>query len=496
MNLRIRIVGLALATAVVVAACAPPQSGGPATGAGASQPVAKKRMLAAIFSDPPGMYIHQTQPNVGSAPGVSELWQVMSAGLTYLDDDDVLFPVLAQGVPTADNGLWEVLPNGQMRITWKLKPNLVWHDGNALTADDFVFSFAYHSDRDVGIVIPAALRLIDRVEAPDAGTVVSYWRTPFIEGDRLFTSGLAPPIPKHLLGNAFETDRASILNDSYWREGFVGAGPYKLQQWSIASHLILTADDRYALGRPKIDEIEVRFMASDLNTILANLLAGSIHTLIGRGFTLDQALQIRDMTKDVNVQLGGKLGSTLPIFTQFVNTQPQVVLNLEFRRALLMAIDRGEMNETLNYGLGQISHTWLQPDRVEYRAVVPNQRIPDREYRSQFPAFELVRTGLGPASTAISTYRSTNTPLPENGFQGANRTRYMNPAYDAMIDRYVSTIPMTERLAALGDLINHQTENLIVMTTFFEPGVNVLGSIHLTGPTGNRVFNIHQWDIV
>ena len=355
--MRASLLGGVMTVAVVLLACAPPPPSGPVSGGVSAQPVAKKRLVAAVFSDPPGMYIHLTQPNVGSAPGVPELWQILSAGMAYLDDDDQLHAVLAQDVPTAENGLWEVLPGGTMRITWKLRPNLAWDDGVALTADDFVFSYAFHSDKDVGIVIPAAIKLIDRVEAPDPATVVSYWKTTFIEADRLFTFGLAPPIPRHVLEKSFLADKSSVLNEPYWREGFIGVGAYRLQAWEVGNHLMASANEGYALGRPRIDELEVKFLATDLNAILANLLAGSIQTLLGRGFTLDQGLQIRDMTKDVNVQLGGKLGSTLPIFTQFVNTQPPIVLNVDFRRALLMSIDREEMNDTLNYGLGQVSHT-------------------------------------------------------------------------------------------------------------------------------------------
>jgi peptide/nickel transport system substrate-binding protein len=567
---RHRAFGLLIAIGLVLTACTPPPQRGSETGAAAGPAAApKKRLLAAIFSDPPGMHIHLTQPNVGSAPGVAELWEIMGSGLSYLDDDELVRPLLSEARPTAENGLWRVLSDGKMEMTWKIRQDAFWHDGMPVKADDAVFSLGFHQDREVGIVNPAPLRQIDAIDAVDDHTVLTRWSRPFIEADRLFTAGLAPLLPKHLLERQFTEDRANILNDPYWREGFVGTGPFMLQTWSIGNHMTLAANERYVLGRPKIDEIEARFMAGDLNTILASLLAGAIHILIGRGFTLDQALQLREITKDVNVNLGGKLGSTLPIFTQHINPQPAIVVNPEFRKAMFMAIDRQEMNDTLNYGLGQISHTWLQPDRFEYPGVepkvvkydfdprrgtqiieglgytrgangmfqdangtpltlelwtseqlaiqpkgafsvseywrrlgvettvnnVPNQRIPDREYRSQFPAFELVRTGLGPGSTALQNFRSSNTPLPENSFQGANRGRYRNPAFDALIEKYVTTIPIAERIAALGDIVHHQTENLIIMTLFFEPGVQVLGSTKLKNQTSNQVFNIHLWDL-
>ena len=52
-----------------------------------------------------------------------------------------------------------------------------------------------------------------------------------------------------------------------------------------------------------------------------------------------------------------------------MNPDPPIVANVNFRRALLMAIDRQEMTETLNYGLSPVAHSWVQPDIPEGRAV-------------------------------------------------------------------------------------------------------------------------------
>ena len=43
--------------------------------------------------------------------------------------------------------------------------------------------------------------------------------------------------------------------------------------------------------------------------------------------------------------------------------------NLQFRRALLIAIDRQQLTDTINSGLGPVAHSWVQPDRPEGRAV-------------------------------------------------------------------------------------------------------------------------------
>jgi peptide/nickel transport system substrate-binding protein len=80
-------------------------------------------------------------------------------------------------------------------------------------------------------------------------------------------------------------------------------------------------------------------------------------------------IQIRDRTQEVKVQLGGPLGNVLPIYPQFINPDPPIVANLQFRRALLMAINRQELTDTLNDGLGPVAHSWVPSDLPEGRAI-------------------------------------------------------------------------------------------------------------------------------
>lgn len=562
---------IAVASAVLVAACAAPPAARSVDGVAPPPPAAKKRLAASVFSDPAGFHRELTNPGgtTGSVPGLAELWQMMNASLAYSDDNDVYQPLLAQAVPTVENGNWRVLPDGRMETTWRLKPNILWHDGTAFTSQDLVFSAQVNRDKDIGIVIPAALDLVESVVAPDPSTVVVRWKTPFIEADTMFTPGLVVPLAKHMLDAPFNEDKATFLNHAYWREGFIGTGPYRLGEWVPGSHMVLQAYDRYFEGRPKIDEIEIKFI-SDFQVVIANLLAETVDKHIGRGFGVEQATQLRDTAKHQRVLLGeGLMGGVAPIFPQFINPDQPLVLNLEFRRALLMAIDRQEMNETINYGFGQVAHSWLQPDRAEYKPIeqrivrydfdprratqmieglgytrgadgmfrdsagqrlrfelsttdqlliqprsafsvgdywkrlgmdvetinVPNQLIPDREYRSQFPGFHLVLSGHNVRSATIRQYHSSNTPLPANRFQGGNRSRYQNPAFDALLDRYVATIPMNERLGLLGEILHHQTDQLTMMTLFYQGSYTVLGHTKLKGVTSGKVWNVHLWDL-
>src|SRR5213594_3019360 len=51
------------------------------------------------------------------------------------DADGNLVPVLAAEIPDLEN---EGLARDGLSVTWKLKPDVQWHDGRSLTADDVV----------------------------------------------------------------------------------------------------------------------------------------------------------------------------------------------------------------------------------------------------------------------------------------------------------------------------------------------------------------------
>jgi peptide/nickel transport system substrate-binding protein len=368
-----------LMLALAASACARPASPS-ASETGSQPPATRKQIVASIFSEPAGLHQEVTNPvpSAGSVPGLSELYTLLNGGLGYLDAENVRHPWFTEALPSIENGLWQVFPDGRMETAWRLKPGITWHDGVPLTADDLRFTFDVYRDKEIGAVAIPALALIDGIEIRDPQTAVLKWQRPFIDADALFGSASAsagasriPPIwllPRHVLEPAFQENKAGFLALPYWREAFVGAGPFKMLDWVAGSYALLGANDTYFLGRPRIDQIEVRFF-NDRGALKAGLLAGAVHVPMGRGLNVDDALQIRDRTQDVKVQLGGVLAGVLPIYPQFIDPDPPVVGNPRFRRAMLTAIDRQELTDTLNNGLGPVAHSWVQPDQPEGRAI-------------------------------------------------------------------------------------------------------------------------------
>jgi peptide/nickel transport system substrate-binding protein len=376
MTSSIRLGFVALVLAVALAACAGSgaQPGNPKTG---TSPVPEsapfKRATAAIKFDPPTL---NTKLNPATVAGVDNVEELVNAGVVRLDDRGGLLPLLATAVPSLDNGQWRLLPDGRMETTWKLRPDAAWHDGAPVTSADLAFTLTVGRDPDLAVFRDRVFELIESVDAPDAATLTVTWKSPFINADALFSGGgqkLAMPLPSHLLQGPYTTDKATFLDLPYWSYEYVGAGPYRLRDWVAGSHLVLVANDRFVLGRPKIDEIEVRFVP-DPTTLVANVLAGAIDFSLGRGISLEQAIQARRQWQVGHVELG-YAKSWIVINPQFVNANPRVVTDARFRKALMYAIDRQQLVETLEFGLTQTVQSILDPDQPQYQELERRQTV-------------------------------------------------------------------------------------------------------------------------
>ncbi len=301
--------------------------------------------------------------------GGPELQLLVSAGLTVIDDRGSLQPQLAEAVPTVENGLWRVEPDGQMETTWRIREGARWQDSTPFTAQDLVFTYRLLQDKDLEVFRNVAYDAIATVEAPDPRTVTVRWSKSYIFASQLFSPDLGVPLPKHLLEREYEDNKRNALFHPYFGNEFIGSGPFKLREFARSSHIVLEAFDGYVLGRPKIDLIDIRLIP-DPNTVVANLLADAVELTIGRNVSLEQAVQLRDQWTAGKVLISP--ASWIVIYPQFLNPNPAVMSDVRFRRALLHAIDRPAMVDTLQAGLTPVAHSFLAPDEPEYPDVESN----------------------------------------------------------------------------------------------------------------------------
>src|SRR5437016_11555117 len=114
--------------------------------------------------------------------------------LAAFDPDGNLVPILAAEIPSIQNGA--VGKDGKS-VTWKLKKNVVWHDGKPFTADDIVFNWEYAADPATAATTIGTYQDI-KVEKADPLTVRIRFAKPTPVWADAFVGQRGMIIPKHL----------------------------------------------------------------------------------------------------------------------------------------------------------------------------------------------------------------------------------------------------------------------------------------------------------
>jgi peptide/nickel transport system substrate-binding protein len=207
----------------------------------------------------------------------------------------------------------------------------------------------------------------------DDRTVKVVWKEPYIRADQasVGTSGLPlnPPFPRHLLEQPYTTDKDTFQTLPYWTTEFVGTGPFQVKEFARDQYATLVAFDRYVLGRPKLDEVQVRFIPDD-NALVANILAGEVQLTLGPGVSLEQGIQVRDRWQEGKMLAGPS--SYINMNVQFLNPDPPILSDVRFRKALYMALDRQQLVEELTFGLSSVAESSIHPSEPEYPFVQPS----------------------------------------------------------------------------------------------------------------------------
>lgn len=345
---------------LLLAGCAAPAPSGGRAAESEPQTRAPRRLTMAILSSPKALNNAIDGSGAGSSPGLGELERVYNPGLVVADLQANLYPILAEAVPTTENGHWRVLSDGRMETDWKIRSGAQWHDGTAVTSGDALFTARVLQDRELGITPSVAYDSIEAIEAPDMRTVLVRWSKPYIGADGLFDTLM----PVHLLEREYRESKASFIQLSYWTTAFVGTGAYRVREFNHGINVVLDANPAFVLGQPKIDELDVRFI-TDTNTLVANILAGSVEVTVGRNMPLDQALVVRDQWSAGSMD-PGPMKSWLAAYPQFTNPNPPTLLDVRLRRALMHAIDRQEMMQSLMGGATAVADSMWSPGSPGY----------------------------------------------------------------------------------------------------------------------------------
>src|SRR5579862_2571263 len=167
-------------------ACAAPTNTPVSQPPAAGQPAAPapKQLVISLINEPVGFNLAVETARLSITQ--AGLAYFLYPGLTVRDHTNALHATLGEAVPSVDNGLWKVFPDGTMQTTYPIRSGAMWHDGMPLTGDDLAFTVAVVSDKTLPEFHQHGVEYIDKVDVgPTSATVT--WKQPFIDADGLFS---------------------------------------------------------------------------------------------------------------------------------------------------------------------------------------------------------------------------------------------------------------------------------------------------------------------
>lgn len=290
--------------------------GGAARPAWAQAPKAGGTLVAAAEIDPISLDPH-TNSNFSAVQAFDHIYE----SLTAYDEKTNIVPALAQS--------WEIT-NGGKTYTFKLRPNVKFHNGQTMTAEDVKYS-------------------IDRVLEPKTA---SPWRSWFDQVQEIrvvdpLTVQMNLKAPYPLLGSFAGMRAAGIIPKGLAeRENLkikgIGTGPFKLTEYVPQDRVVYARNpDYWDKPLPYLDGMVFKVLAEE-NARLAALRAGQIHYAF--------------LSAQGAAQLEGAAGITVSkspfawVVLHYVNVFKKPLSDARVRRAIRMAVDTNEVIQKAAFG--------------------------------------------------------------------------------------------------------------------------------------------------
>lgn len=215
-----------------------------------------------------------------------------------------------------------------LTYTVKLKEGLKWHDGEAITADDIVFTVNSILDENQGshlrgkFLVNGQAIEVNKVDDLTVEFILPEISVPFMSS----LAGLRP-IPEHVF--AGETDLAKSPKNLEP----IGSGPFKFKEFKSGEKVELERFDDYFDGKPNLDGVVFRVIA-DTNSANTALLNGEIHA---KYITVDDIGRFESGDFNIEVFDEGMLNNMVFRLTN------EALQNEDVRKAIAYAINKDEI---------------------------------------------------------------------------------------------------------------------------------------------------------
>jgi len=255
---------------------------------------------------------------------------------------------------------WDIAPDG-LSYTFHLQEGVTWHDGQPFSADDVVFSLAeMHSKTHprARVIFANVLAGVDKL---DDLTVRVRLKKPFPAFLQMFDPGVTI-MPKHIYAG---TDYAKNPAN----QTPIGTGPFKFKEWRRGEYIRLERNPNYwKKGLPYLDELLFTVIPDSASRSVA-FEQGRVDVLRGGDVDNVDVRRLRALPGVAYTAQGMELFS--PHAYLMFNLRHPPFDNVKVRHAVMAALNRQFIVNTIFFGLGKVSTGAFASTEMFYDANTP-----------------------------------------------------------------------------------------------------------------------------
>ena len=255
---------------------------------------------------------------------------------------------------------WQFTPDC-LGLTFKLRKDVKWHDGQPFTSEDVVFTWKTLVNPKTPAPFKEKFLQIEKVEAPDPYTVQVMYKQPF---GRALESWDEYILPKHVLEGYVADGK---LRESPQNKRPIGTGPYRFQEWRSGEKVVLVANPDYYLGRPYLSRIVYRVIPSQA-TIFLELKARGVD--YSGSLTAVQYMRQTEYPAFRKAYTKFRYPGNGYTFLAFNLKDPRFA-DKRVRQAFAHAIDKKELMDGVAMGLAREATGPIRPTNWAYTDQVP-----------------------------------------------------------------------------------------------------------------------------
>ncbi|EHI96837.1 ABC-type transporter, periplasmic subunit [Clostridium sp. DL-VIII] len=310
----------------------------------------------AVESSPKGLF----NPLLSNTTYDNNVNNLVYSPLILLDENNEFKPGLAEKYEFSDD---------QLTLTFHLRNDVKWQDGEDFTADDVAFTFTSMADpkytgprfNEISKIAGAQdyhdgkADSVSGIKVIDKNTISFTYTTTYAPALSNFSQrGI---LPKHIWSkvNIADWDKQSdLLNKP------VGTGPFKLTDFKPDQYVELAKNDTYFGGTPKIDKFI--FKVTNAETELSELAKGDLD-VVELSSTKEEDLKT---LKDAGIKIEEKPSANYQFMT--MNSNREFFKDKRVRQAITYAINRKGIVDSLLGEHGQVINTpislagWAYPE--------------------------------------------------------------------------------------------------------------------------------------